>query len=146
MRSVFRLMLLFCMVFLFSASLWAEDVVDLTGTWHGSYHAAFPSGHKLHHETSLEIDMELKVYKQEGNLIWIENRWRPRGTEDRHSEFGTGVLSDWEPGVVNIVETDPSPAVGSTGMFQGKLVDGKMHLVYLGVGRGISFSVTLERK
>ena len=123
----------------------AGEVVDLTGTWIGSYVAAFPSGHDHHHDKSLSIDMELVVYRQEGRLFWVENRWRPAGTDEWHSEFGTGVLADKETGALHIVEIDPSPEVGSTGVFEGKISHGKLELVYLGIGQGISFHTVLER-
>jgi hypothetical protein len=136
---------IFPLICIFCSPAIAKETVDLMGDWHGSYSAAFPADHDPHDETSVKIDMVLKVYKQEGNLIWVENRWRPQGEETWKSEFGTGVLPDWESGAVHIVENDPRPGVGSTGVFQGKLRGQKLHLIYLGVGGGISFSVTLER-
>ena len=147
MKTFIRPILITFLVGIFSApQLMAEEIVDLSGTWKGSYHAAFPSNHSHHHESSVKIDMELDIYRQDGHLMWIENRWRPHGQENWNTEFGTGVLSDIETGTVYFVEINPSPDVGSTGVFEGKYVDGKLHLVYLGIGKGISFSVVLERK
>ena len=90
--------------------------------------------------------MELHATRQEKNLFWAENRWRVDGTQDWVVEAATGTFNVFDPTTLSIVETGPAPEGVNTGLFDGRLKDGKLYLTYRGVGDGVSFSTVLERK
>lgn len=129
------------------ASALADDFPDITGKWVGTYKVAFPAGHATHANQALDTMMELDVYKQDGNLIWVTNKWRRVGTEDWITEYGTGSFDQEDPDELVISEEGPAPQEGvNVGSFIGEYDDGNLYLNYLGAGMGVSFSVELIRQ
>ena len=119
---------------------------DMRGIWHGTYHAAFPKGHSHHGEERKWIEMELEIYKQEENLIWAENRWRIVGAKQWHREQTTGAFSLNDTSILTIVEIEDAPEIGSTGLFDCKLVHDQLFIMYKGIGNGITFSTVLKKR
>ncbi|MEM8582280.1 MAG: hypothetical protein AAGF50_13880, partial [Pseudomonadota bacterium] len=70
----------------------ADQFPDIRGVWTGSYKVAFPAGHPTLADTAVDTVMELEVYKQDGNLIWIANRWRRTTSDAWIVEYGTGAF------------------------------------------------------
>lgn len=89
---------------------------------------------------------QLAVTRQDKNLFWAENRWRVDGTQDWVVEDATGTFNLFDPTTLCIIETGPAPVGVNTGLFDGRLKDGKLYLTYKGVGDGVSFSTVLKRK
>lgn len=124
----------------------ADDHLDVTGVWFGSYDVAFPEGHGHFPGEVMGAQMELHIERQEGNLFWARNRWRLDEQGDWHVEGATGTFDLYDPTIMSIVEISPNPDYGSTGYFTGKMADEKLYLTYRGIGRGISFNAVLTRK
>ena len=125
----------------------ADDFPDITGKWSGSYKVAFPSGHSTHANSALDTVMELDVYKQEGNLIWVTNKWRRADADTWVTEYGTGSFDFEETDEFVISEEGPAPDAGvNTGSFVGEFDDGNLYLNYMGPGVGVSFAVELKRE
>lgn len=130
-----------------AAPVLADDFPDIRGKWAGTYKVAFPAGHATHANEALETMMVLDVYKQEGNLIWVTNRWRRVGSESWITEYGTGSFDLEDEDQLVISEEGPAPEEGvNTGGFIGEFDDGNLYLNYMGPGDGISFSVELKRQ
>ena len=118
----------------------------IEGTWTGSYKVAFPRGHAAFHEQAVDISMELEVYRQEDNLIWLVNRWRSDGDDEWVVEYGTGAFDLKDRSELTIAETGPPPHPNATvGLFRGEFDDGKLYLTYSSLVGGVTFSVALER-
>lgn len=131
----------------YGAPALADDYPDIRGKWAGTYKVAFPAGHATHADAALDSEMVLDVYKQEGNLIWVTNRWRRVGSENWITEYGTGSFDREDPDELVISEEGPAPEEGvNTGSFIGEVDDGNLYLNYLGPGDGVSFSVELKRE
>lgn len=129
------------------ATTFADDFPDIRGKWAGTYKVAFPAGHATHANKALDTMMVLDVYKQEGNLIWVTNKWRRAGTESWITEYGTGSFDMEDPDELVISEEGPAPQEGvNTGGFIGEYDDGNLYLNYFGPGMGVSFSVELKRE
>lgn len=124
----------------------ADDFPDIRGKWIGSYKVAFPAGHSTFANTALDTVMELDVYKQEGNLFWVTNKWRRAEADSWITEYGTGSFDLEDPDELVISEEGPAPETGvNTGSFIGEYDDGNLYLNYLGPGDGVSFAVELTR-
>lgn len=103
----------------------ADDFPNIKGKWKGSYKVAFPSGHSTHANSALDTVMELEVYKQEGNLIWVTNKWKRVEANNWITEYGTGSFDMEETDEFVISEEGPSPEAGvNTGSFIGEYDDG----------------------
>ena len=124
----------------------ADEFPNVVGVWTGTYDIAFSKGHGHFEEEAHGAQMELHITKQDKNLIWAKNRWQVNKHGKWHDEHATGTFDLLERTKLNIVEIAPTPAIGSTGFFEGHVKDGKMYLVYKGIGNGVSFAVVLARK
>ena len=128
-------------------SVSANEFPDVRGTWSGTYKVAFPNGHPEFSNQSVATSMELDVYKQEGNLIWVINRWRRNNSDAWVVEYGTGSFDLDEPDELIIAEEKPSqeaPGI-NTGVFIGEYDKGILYLNYVGTDAGITFSVQLQK-
>lgn len=120
---------------------------DIEGTWAGSYEVAFPHDHAVFHDQSVAISMELEVYRQEANLIWVVNRWRRDGQEDWIVEYGTGAFDLKDRSELIITERGPADHPHATvGLFSGAFDDETLYLTYSSFTNGVTFSVALERQ
>ncbi len=129
-----------------ATSVSADNFPDIRGKWVGSYKVAFPAGHPTLADSAVDTVMELDVYKQEGNLIWITNKWRRADSETWITEYGTGSFDLDDRDELVISEEGPSEIEGvNTGTFIGEFDDGNLYLNYLGPEDGVSFSVALKR-
>ena len=119
----------------------------IEGTWAGSYKVAFPHDHAVFHDQSVAISMELEVYRQEANLIWVVNRWRRDGQDDWIVEYGTGAFDLKDRSRLTITERGPAEHPHTTvGLFNGAFDEGTLYLTYSSFINGVTFSVALERK
>ncbi len=124
----------------------ADDFHTVTGTWVGSYKTAFPRGHSQFPDQSVNTIMELEIYRQEDNLIWLVNRWRRGEDLPWVIEYGTGSFDLDDRDNLYISEAGPPPeSWANTGTLIGEYDDGKLYLNYFGPGDGITFSVELRR-
>lgn len=123
---------------------------NLLGTWSSPpYSAAFSRDNPLYPNGRGEIIMKLVVYKQENNQLWASNYWKFVGDEKWHMEEATGyLLPDLS---VKLVESNPTPDIGSSGLFtlvpnrlSKNNVANSYQVYYEGVGRGISFTTSLN--
>ncbi|MEM9129198.1 MAG: hypothetical protein AAGA97_05700 [Pseudomonadota bacterium] len=133
---------------LLALPLWAQSgqFRDVTGVWEGGYKAAFAKNHPVYPDQSRETEVELDVYRQEDNLIWVVKRWRRDGGE-WNEEYGVGSFNLDDRDELVIVEESPPPQDWvNTGMLIGEYDDGELHLVYAGPGSGVSYGVSLRRK
>ena len=120
---------------------------DIAGTWAGSYKVAFPHDHAVFHDQSVAISMELEVYRQEANLIWVVNRWRRDGQDDWIVEYGTGAFDLKDRSELIITERGPADHPHATvGLFSGAFDDETLYLTYSSFTNGVTFSVALERE
>lgn len=131
----------------FATSASADRFPSVTGTWSGSHSVAFPRNHPQYPDQSLAAQMELEIYKQENNLFWAINRWRPDEASDWVVEYATGAfdLEDRDEFTIT-VEGPAAEDWINTGFFLGELDDGKFYLNRVGIGDGISFSTALSRQ
>ncbi|WP_143534516.1 hypothetical protein [Roseovarius albus] len=130
-----------------ASSALTDTFPSVTGVWAGSYRVAFPADHPKYPDQSVETSMELDIYQQESNLIWVINRWRRDANEPWVVEYATGSF-DLEDRS-DLVITEKGPAENehvNTGVFTGELEDGDLYLNYIGLGDGITFSVKLSRQ
>ena len=119
---------------------------DVTGVWEGEYSVAFAQSNPHHPDGMETIEMQLDVYRQEENLFWAHNRWRPVGTAEWIREEATGTFRLDDPTAFFVVENAPTPNDwASTGFFVGAITEDAITLTYVGVGSGTSFSVELDR-
>jgi|GEM_PF-2149026 len=119
----------------------------IEGTWAGSYKVAFPHDHAVFHDQSVAISMELEVYRQEANLIWVVNRWRRDGQDEWIVEYGTGAFDLKDRSELIITERGPADHPHATvGLFSGAFDDGTLYLTYSSFANGVTFSVALERE
>ena len=140
-------LLAFCLVGAPNPALGQSDVFpDVTGVWAGEYPVAFAQSNPQHPDGLETIEMQLDVYRQEENLFWAHNRWRPVGTTEWVSEEATGTFRLDDPTALFVVESAPTPSEwSSTGFFVGTATGDTITLTYVGVGTGTSFSVELDR-
>ena len=125
----------------------ADNFPSVSGVWAGTYKIAFPSGHPTYSDRAVDASMELEVYRQEGNLIWIINRWRLSSSDPWISEYGTGSFSfDDRSDLVIGLKGPPPEEWAGVGNFTGEFDDGRLYLTYAGQGDGSTFSVELRRK
>ncbi len=125
----------------------ANSFQSIVGVWAGTYRVAFPANHPTFPDQSVETTMELEVYKQEENLIWVVNRWRRSDSDPWVVEYGTGSFDLDDRSDLVIAEEGPAPADWvNTGSFTGELEDGDLYLNYIGPGDGVTFSVRLVRQ
>ena len=145
--AVCTVLLAFGIVGVQDAALGQSDgFPDVTGVWAGEYPVAFAESNAQHPNGMETIEMQLDVYRQEENLFWAHNRWRPVGTAEWISEEATGTFRLDEPTALFIAESAPTPSDwASTGFFVGTATDDTITLTYVGVGTGTSFSVELDR-
>lgn len=124
----------------------ADEFPDIKGKWVGTYKVAFPAGHSTYPNASVDTMMELNVYKQESNLIWVTNSWRRDEADTWIIENGTGSFDLEDRDDLVISEEGPAPEAGvNTGSFIGEYEDGNLYLSYMGPGNGVSFAVELKR-
>ena len=142
------LMMLYCSVATISLAYGqsADNVPDMLGIWYGQHFGAYPKGHSAYADERKWTEMELEIYKQEDNLIWTENRWRFVGENEWHREQATGTFSPYDNSALTIVESGATPETGSTGLFDGRLVDDQLYLLYKGIGNGITFATVLTKR
>ena len=140
-------LLALCVLGLSSESLGqSSPYPDVTGVWAGEYPVAFAQSNAQHPNGMEIVEMELDVYRQEENLFWAHNRWRPAGAAEWISEEATGTFRLDEPTALFVVENAPTPSDwASTGFFVGTAMGDTITLTYVGVGTGTSFSVELDR-
>ena len=129
-----------------SVSAQSENYPDISGVWEGTYKAAFAKNHPVYPDQALETEVELEVYRQEDNLIWVVKRWRRDGG-DWVEEYGVGSFNTDDRDELVIVEESPPPQDWiNTGFLVGEYDDGELHLVYTGPGNGVSYAVSLTPK
>ena len=149
-RTVAASLCAFALLVVSAAFALAEDASgfpDIEGTWAGSYKVAFPHDHAVFHDQSVAISMELEVYRQEANLIWVVNRWRRDGQEEWIVEHGTGAFDLRDRSELIITERGPPDHPHATvGLFSGAFDDDTLYLTYSSFTNGVTFSVALERK
>ena len=95
----------------------------------------------------------MSQYRQQDNLLWFTNYWKFVEDDAWNAEPGTGVINS-QTQQVTLVEADPRPELGSTGVFTltPYANDGKYQscyqtsyeITYEGLGRGISFQSILN--
>ena len=69
------------------------------------------------------------------------NYWKLYNAEDYNSEFFTGFIK--KNGNIVLVEDDPQPVGGSTGVLELEpICENQYDVFYLGIGQGISFTTT----
>ena len=148
-----RVLHFFLKTLLVAAPLWtasaalADNFPSVGGVWAGTYKMAFPSGHPTYPDKSVDVSMELEVYRQESNLIWVINRWRLSSNDPWIVEYGTGSFNLDERSDLAIGLKGPPPEEWTgVGSFIGEFDDGKLYLNYVGQGDGTSFAVELQRK
>lgn len=125
----------------------ADQFRDIRGTWTGTYKVAYPHGHPTYPDRAVETRMELEVYNQQDNLIWVINRWKREDSDTWITEYGTGSFDLDDRSDLIIAEKGPAPDdSANTGSFFGELEDGKLYLNYTSPGHGITFSVELSRR
>jgi hypothetical protein len=120
---------------------------DLVGIWEGEYAAAFARSNSEHPDDTAFIEMQLDVYRQDGNLFWAMNRWRQAGTAEWLVEETTGTFRLDDPTALVIAENAPTPVDWSaSGYFDGRVVDDALFLAFIGIGTGTTFAVELDRR
>lgn len=125
----------------------SADFPDIVGLWEGEYAVAFARSHPEYPDDLAIVEMQLDVYRQEDNLIWAFNRWRPVGTAAWHVEETTGSFRLDDPSALIIAESGPVPVDwGTSGFLTGRAVDDALYLTYAGMASGTTFSVELERR
>jgi hypothetical protein len=122
---------------------------NIRGTYFGRSDASYPSNHPKYPNQAVAGEQVLTITKQQDNLLWGENKWRllpkdmPPGpwiTERFTGTFNT-------PRQFWLVEEGPTPVGGTTGLWQGRVLDAdQIEVTYLGLGGGISLLATLKRK
>ncbi|MEO1092035.1 MAG: hypothetical protein AAFX81_15510 [Pseudomonadota bacterium] len=120
---------------------------DVLGTWVGDYRIAFPHDHPRFPDGAITVDHELEIYRQEGNLLWFETRWRWETGDEWVVEYGTGTFDAGDPTTMILTEAGPIPAPNAqTGLLFGTLRDDRLYLTYTGVGAGVTWSAPLTRQ
>jgi hypothetical protein len=124
---------------------------NIVGTWISDpYRAAFPKSNKLYPSGNEAIVMKLVVFKQDNNQLWANNYWKFINDTRWYQESATGFIMP--NNTIKLVEDDPKPFIGSSGVFTLTPVIGKMisnfydkyNVYYEGIGKGISFTTTLK--
>ena len=120
---------------------------QVVGTWTGSYPVAFPASNQKFPDQSAMMQMELEIYRQEDNLLWAYNRWKPVDDGAWHEEAMTGTFDLHQTTAVTFVESAEAPTKwASTGFFKGTVQDDTLFLTYHGIGSGATFSVALTHQ
>ncbi len=140
---------LICLTVLFGIIATAEageHYPDLTGIWStDDQKVAFARTHELFSDQMIDVEQEIEVYRQEGNLLWVEHRWRRDASAAWSVEYATGAFMPDSDDEFVLGEIGPPPLEGSaTNTFFGKIEDGDMHLI--GIGNGLALSSVLQRK
>ena len=131
-----------------------NQIPDLVGTWYTDpYNAAFPEDTEIYPTGKGLIEAKIIVTRQEDNLLWFQNYWKFVEDEAWNMEPGTGVINA-QTQQVTLVEADPRPEIGSTGVFTltpyknddkyQRCYQNSYYLTYKGLGGGISFSSILH--
>ncbi len=118
----------------------------ILGTWTGEATAAYVKSHPQHGDGTATVELELDVYKQQGNLFWISQKWRREGQSDWNETNSVGSFFVHEDDEFMITEMGMTPGSRATGLFVGEIDDGRMELTYTGTDTGVVFSTALDRK
>ena len=102
------------------------------------YDALFPKDSKNY--PSKQVVSYLYIEKQCNNKIWGENYWKlESSTEEYNKEYFTGFIKNNNN--IVLVEDNPKPNEGSTGVFELEYIGkNKYNVYYLGIGEGITFT------
>lgn len=118
----------------------------ILGTWTGKANAAYVRTHSQYVDGTATVELELDVYKQQGNLFWIAQKWRREGQTDWNEAYSVGSFFAHDDDDFMITEMGPDSEGGATGFFMGEIDDGRMELTYLGTGSGVAFAAILDRQ
>ena len=102
------------------------------------YNALFPKDNSNY--PCKKINSYLYIEKQCNNKLWGENYWKPENsTGDYNKEYFTGFIKN--DNKIILVEDNPKPNEGSTGVFELEYIsNNKYNVYYLGIGEGITFN------
>ncbi|MEM7445199.1 MAG: hypothetical protein AAF414_17900 [Pseudomonadota bacterium] len=124
-----------------------NDYPDITGIWEGSHPIGFARTHPTFPDAIVDFDTEIEIYRQEGELFWIANRWRISGETDWEEQYAVGAfLGDEDDEFVFSKMGGNDNPVALPGFFIGELDDGVMYLTYDGAGEGVAFTAVLQRR
>ena len=118
---------------------------NILGTWTGSATAAYFKSHPSFPDGTATVELELDVYKQQGNLFWVAQKWRREGQSDWNEANSVGSFHVHDDDEFIITEMGSAPDTGATGLFIGEIDDGRMEITYSGMQSGVSFSTALDR-
>ena len=124
-----------------------SEYPDITGTWVGSYVAGFAKTNPVFPDGTVETNVELEIYRQQDNLLWVINRWR-RTTETQWVEeyaVGSFLAGEDDELIINEIGGNKSP-IAHPGFFFGELDDGRLYVTYAGDPHGVAFNAVLERQ
>lgn len=117
---------------------------DLPGTYQATYPVLFSESEEL-----LQVEKFLTIRPTQDRHLFIYNQcWRLVGNEDFNQEQGGLVITSGrgEPLEFLIVEAGSAPIEGSTGFFQGRMVNRhRLDVAYAGLDRGIVFRMEPRR-
>ncbi|MEM6462145.1 MAG: hypothetical protein AAF724_09540 [Pseudomonadota bacterium] len=119
---------------------------NILGTWTGSATAAYVKSHPQFGDSTATVELELNVYKQQGNLIWMTQKWRREGQSDWNEADSIGSFFAHENDEFMIIEMATPPSSGAAGFFMGEIDDGQMELTYTGTESGVAFNTVLNRQ
>ena len=138
-----------CLVGLLATGAFADSqksYPDLTGIWStDNQQAAFAKTHPRLGDKLITAQQEFEIYRQEGSLLWAENRWRKDSSADWNIEYASGAFMPDSNDEFVFAEIGPPPPDGSaTHTVFGEFEDGELHLT--GVGNGVAFHSILRRQ
>ncbi|MEM8842986.1 MAG: hypothetical protein AAGD47_14560 [Pseudomonadota bacterium] len=120
---------------------------DIQGTWTGSYDIAFSKNHAAQPDQTTRNMIEFTVYRQQGNLFWVEKRWRSAAGGDWTTEYAVGAFDLDDRDDFLIADEGPKGApLDSIGMAFGEIEDGSLFITYVGLGDAAAYAVELRRQ
>ncbi|MEM7178328.1 MAG: hypothetical protein AAF503_11540 [Pseudomonadota bacterium] len=120
---------------------------DIQGTWTGSYDIAFSKNHAAQPNQTTRNMIEFTVYRQQGNLFWVEKRWRSAAGGDWTTEYAVGAFDLDDRDDFLIADEGPKGApLDSIGMAFGEIEDGSLFITYVGLGDAAAYAVELRRQ
>lgn len=120
---------------------------DIQGTWTGSYEIGFSKNHAAQPDQTTRNQIEMTVYRQQGNLFWVEKRWRSAAGGDWTTEYAIGTFDLEDRDEFIIADEGPKDApLDSIGMAFGEIEDGALYITYVGLGDAAAYAVELTRQ